>query len=260
MLSGLEINTVCQEADCPNISECFSRNEATFLILGKVCTRNCKFCGVGKGKPAALDFNEPEHVAEAAKRLNLKHVVITSVTRDDLSDGGASVFAKTVLAVRNRLQQVTIEVLIPDLQGNRDALKAIIDAEPEVIGHNVETIPSLYKDIRSMSDYQLSLNVLKTTKELSLGKKIYTKSALMLGLGETEEEVVDVLRSLRKVDTDFVCIGQYLCPSSSHFPVKEYIRPEQFDYYKKEALSLGFRYVASAPYVRSSYLAGEALL
>jgi len=260
MLSGLKINTVCQEADCPNISECFSRNEATFLILGKVCTRNCKFCGVGKGKPAALDLNEPEHVAEAAKRLNLKHVVITSVTRDDLDDGGASVFTETVLAVRNKLKQVTIEVLIPDLQGNRDAIKTIIEAAPEVIGHNVETVPGLYKDIRCMSDYQLSLGVLKATKELSAGKKIYTKSALMLGLGETEEEVMDVLRDLRNVDTDIVCIGQYLCPSSSHAPVKEYIRPEQFDYYKKEAQDLGFRYVASAPYVRSSYLAGEALL
>lgn len=260
MLSGLGLSTVCQEADCPNISECFSRNEATFLILGRVCTRNCRFCGVGKGSPAAVDIDEPEHIAEAVRRLNLRHVVITSVTRDDLPDGGADGFAKTISAIRNKLKGVTIEVLIPDIKGDEEALRKVVEAGPEVIGHNVETVPRMYEQIRQMADYRLSLNVLSIVKDLSKGRRIFTKSALMLGLGEREDEVLEVLHDLRDVGTDFVCIGQYLCPSSSHYPVQDYIRPEKFDFYKREALRLGFRYVASGPYVRSSYLAREALL
>lgn len=260
LLSDLHLNTVCEEALCPNISECFSRNEATFLILGGVCTRNCGFCGVLKDVPAAVDAGEPKRVAEAVSRLKLKHVVITSVTRDDLKDGGAAVFAQTVSEIRKNSREITIEVLIPDFQGNTDAIKTVVEAEPDVIGHNVETVPRLYKKVRPMADYIQSLSVLRTIKNLSQGKKIFSKSSIMLGLGETEEEVLEVLRDLRNACSDFLCIGQYLSPSSSHYPVIEYIRPEKFTDYKNIASDMGFRYVASAPYVRSSYLAREALL
>ena len=260
LLSGLNLHTVCEEALCPNISEFFSRNEATFLILGGICTRNCGFCGVTKEKPAAVDTGEPKRVAEAVVRLKLKHVVITSVTRDDLADGGAFAFAQTISEIRKKSKEVTIEVLIPDFQGNTESIKTVVEAEPDVIGHNVETVPHLYKKVRPMADYIQSLSVLRTIKNVSQGKKIFTKSSIMLGLGETEEEVLDVLRDLSNTCCDFLCIGQYLSPSRSHYPVIEYIRPEKFTDYKNIAMAMGFRYVASAPYVRSSYLAREALL
>lgn len=256
LLRDLRLNTICQEAICPNISECFSKGIATFLILGDVCTRNCKFCGVKKGKPRAIDFEEPGHVAEAALELNLKHIVITSVTRDDLSDGGAAHFAKTILNIRRKIRNITIEVLIPDFKGNREAIRRIIEARPDIVGHNIETVPRLYPYVRQ-ANYLRSLGVLKTVK--TLGNHIYTKSGLMLGLGEREKEVLEAFKALRKIDCDFLSIGQYLPPSLKHFPVKEYIHPDRFDFYKKRALELGFLHVASGPYVRSSYLAQEYL-
>ena len=253
LLNDLGLNTVCQQASCPNISECFSKGAVTFLILGKVCTRGCKFCGVGKGMPSGVDLEEPGRIAEAVKRLSLKHVVITSVTRDDLSDGGAEIFAKTISAIRKKTSRVTIEVLIPDFKLNKPAIKMVMDAGPEIIGHNIETVPRLYSEVRQGSDYMRSLKVLELAKEFSG----YTKSSIMLGLGEEEDEVLSVFFDLHKVGCDFLSIGQYLAPSSAHFPVKEYILPEKFFYYKQKALELGFLYVASGPYVRSSYLASE---
>jgi len=274
LLGDLNLNTVCQEAGCPNISECFSKGAATFLILGKICTRGCKFCGIEKGKPSGVDLEEPGRIAEAVKRLNLSHVVITSVTRDDLPDGGAEIFAKTISAIRKKTSKVAIEVLIPDfklnpvrnfIQGdskneisngvNKLAIKVVMDAGPEIIGHNIETVPRLYNEVRQGSDYTCSLKVLELAKEFNG----YTKSAIMLGLGEEEEEVLSVFVDLRKVSCDFLSIGQYLAPSSAHSLVKEYIPPEKFFYYKQKALQLGFLYVASGPYVRSSYLASEYL-
>ncbi len=256
LLKGLKLHTICQEASCPNISECFAKGVATFLILGDICTRNCRFCGVKKGSPGAIDFEEPERVAEAAQRLNLRHVVITSVTRDDIDDGGAEIFARTIFHIQNKIKNIAIEVLIPDFKGNKKAIKKVIEAGPDIIGHNIETVPRLYPYLRQ-ANYLGSLNVLKTAK--TLNNHIYTKSGLMLGLGEKEEEVLEVLRALREVNCDFLSIGQYLPPSLEHFPIKEYIHPDRFDYYKKKALELGFLYVASGPYVRSSYLAEEYL-
>lgn len=256
LLKDLKLNTICQEASCPNISECFSRGVATFLILGDVCTRNCGFCGVKKGRPGAIDLEEPEHVAEAARRLNLRHIVITSVTRDDLPDGGAAHFAKTILGIRRKIKNITVEALIPDFKGNRGVIKKIIKAKPDIIGHNIETVPRLYPYVRQ-ANYLRSIDVLKTIK--TLDNHIYTKSGLMLGLGEREEEVLEAFRVLREVNCDFLSLGQYLPPSLKHFPVKEYIQPDRFSFYKRKALELGFLHVASGPYVRSSYLAEEYL-
>ena len=257
LLKNLKLHTICQEANCPNISECFSKKIATFLILGNICTRNCRFCAVKKGKPGVVDIEEPERIAEAVFRLNLKHVVITSVTRDDLSDGGAEHFAKTIYSIRKKMKKIVIEVLIPDFKGEKEAIKKVIEAKPDIIGHNIETVPRLYPIVRKGANFLRSLEVLKTVKALSNG--IYTKSGLMLGLGEREEEILKVFKDLRKVNCDFLSIGQYLSPSRKAYPVKEYVHPDRFDYYKERALALGFLYVASGPYVRSSYLAEEYL-
>ncbi len=257
LLKDLNLHTICEEAHCPNISECFSKKRATFLILGDICTRNCLFCGVKKGRPKPVDSEEPERVAEAVYRLSLRHVVITSVTRDDLPDGGAEHFAKTIFSIREKMKNIIIEVLIPDFKGNKRAIKKVIEAKPDIIGHNLETVPRLYSYVRSMANYSRSLEVLKNIKTLTKG--IYAKSALMLGLGEREEEVLEVFKALRGVNCDFLSIGQYLPPSLKAFPVKEYIHPNKFNYYKKRALALGFLYVASGPYVRSSYQAEEYL-
>ncbi|MCD6220790.1 lipoyl synthase [bacterium] len=257
LLRDLNLHTICEEASCPNISECFSKRTVTFLILGNICTRNCRFCGVKKGKPSPVDKEEPERVAEGVFRLNIRHVVITSVTRDDLPDGGAEQFAQTIISIKKRIEKITIEVLIPDFKGNKESIKKVVEANPDIIGHNVETVPRLYPDVRQAADYSRSLNVLKTVKELS--NNIYTKSGLMLGLGEKEKEVIEVFKSLRGVDCDFLSLGQYLPPNLKAYPVKEYIHPDKFNDYKKRALSLGFLYVASGPYVRSSYLAEEYL-
>lgn len=257
LLADLNLNTVCEEAHCPNIGECFSSGQATFMILGDVCTRNCRFCGVTKGEPQKIDLDEPERVAQAVKRLGLKHVVITSVTRDDLKLQGADIFSRTIREIKENTRAESVEVLIPDFQGEKKLFDIVIDAKPDVLNHNVETIPALYNQVRPLADYGISLEVLKYTKEKD--PSIFTKSGLMLGLGETEEEVLKVFDDLREVDCDFLTLGQYLSPSKNHHPVIDFISPEKFKEYKQEALKKGFKFVASAPYVRSSYKAKEAL-
>jgi len=258
MLKKLDLHTVCDEASCPNRMECYSRRTATFMILGSVCTRDCTFCDVRKGlAPQALDPAEPLHVAQAAAALGLKHVVITSVTRDDLPDGGAGHFADTIRAVRGQLSHATIEVLIPDFRGDRDALGMVAAAGPDVINHNVETVPRLYPEVRPMADYGRSLALLAAVKEIDPG--IHTKSGIMLGLGETDAEVEEVLGALREARCDFLTIGQYLAPSASHHPVAAYIHPDRFAALGELGKSMGFAHVASGPLVRSSYHAEQAL-
>lgn len=254
MLQKLSLHTVCQEALCPNIIECFGRKTATFMILGKHCTRNCTFCNVTKERPGPVDSREPDHVAEAVKELGLKHVVITSVTRDDLPDGGAGHFAAVINKVKEVAPKATIEVLIPDFQGDTGALLTVIKAQPEIINHNVETVPRLYPAVRPLADYGRSLELLEKVKRHS---RIYTKSGIMLGLGEKKEEVIQVFKDLRSVDCDLLTVGQYLAPSSKHHPVVEYIEPSQFEAYKEIALELGFKHVISAPLARSSYHADD---
>lgn len=257
MLGRLSLSTVCEEAACPNLMECFGRRTATFMISGKACTRNCTFCNVSKGKPEPIDSLEPRHVAEAVKELNLKHVVITSVTRDDLPDGGAGHFAGVIAEIRKLCEKVAIEVLIPDFKGSTEALNMVVEAEPDIINHNVETVPRLYDEVRPMAEYRRSLMLLAKVKKMN--GDIYTKSGIMLGLGETDDEVLKVMRDLRWVGCDFLTIGQYLAPSVNHHPVVEYITPQIFELYREIAVEMGFKHVASAPLVRSSYLAGRAL-
>lgn len=257
VLRSLRVETVCEQAICPNIGECFSAKTATFLILGKNCTRMCSFCNIQKAKPLPVDEQEPARVAQAVGRLSLKHVVVTSVTRDDLSDGGAGIFAQTVKQIREKLPQVKIEILIPDFGFSRDALKIVVDAGPDIIAHNLETVPSLYKIVRQGADYSGSLSLLGWINKMDLGLKI--KSGLMLGLGESQAEVLAVMRDLRSVGCDLLSIGQYLAPSQKHYPVKEYVSLKQFADYKEKAKILGFLHVQSAPYVRSSYMAAEYL-
>ena len=247
------LHTICQEACCPNQGECFSRGVATFLIMGNVCTRNCRFCAVDSGSPAALDANEPLRLAEEVKRLGLRFVVITSVTRDDLSDGGAGHFARVIEEMRRECPGVGIEVLIPDFQGSRPALKTVVDVSPEVLNHNVETVPRLYASVRPQADYRRSIELLRKAK--ALNPSLTTKSGLMVGLGETREEVLEVMVDLRSVLCDVITIGQYLSPSTNHHPVVEYVNPEIFEKYRRDALRLGFRDAASSPFVRSSYMA-----
>ena len=256
-LRSMGLHTVCQSASCPNIGECFSKGTATFMILGNTCTRDCGFCGVRHGDPLPLDAQEPRHVAEAAARMGLNYVVVTSVTRDDIADGGASHFAETIRQIKQEIPGVRVEVLIPDFGGDSSALKAVLEAEPFVLNHNVETVPRLYPIVRPAADYQRSLRVIETAKRLE--PSTYTKSGLMVGLGETKEEVVEVLRDLRSYGCDLVTIGQYLRPSKSNLSVAEYIHPTQFEEYKSIGESLGFRYVASGPFVRSSYHAAELI-
>jgi len=251
LFDGLSLHTVCESAHCPNQGECFSEGTATFLILGDVCTRNCLFCAVAKGTPSALDPAEPQNVARAVHRLGLRYVVITSVTRDDLPDGGAEHFAKTVDAVRQISPQTNIELLIPDFQGSADALKKVANSNPDVISHNLETVPRLYPEVRAKADYQRSLNLLRMVK--SLDGRIMTKSGLMLGLGEHYDEVVMEMENLREVDCDILTLGQYLCPSVNHREVSEFVRPQRFGEYETLAMQMGFKAVASAPFVRSSF-------
>ena len=256
-LRDLRLNTVCEQAMCPNIGECFSHNLATFLILGRYCTRMCSFCNIEKKKPLLVDLDEPVRVAEAVRRFSLKHVVITSVTRDDLDDGGAGIFAKTVSCIKQTSPGVAIEVLIPDFKLSLDALREVAGSCPHIIAHNIETVPSLYRVARQGANYARSLSVLRIIKKIS--PELKTKSGLMLGLGEKKEEVISVMEDLRSVDCDFLSIGQYLAPSQKHYPVKEYIAPEQFDYFKEKGKRLGFLHIQSSPYVRSSYMAAEYL-
>jgi lipoic acid synthetase len=255
LISDLRLETVCESAKCPNRMECWSQKTATFMILGNVCTRPCGFCSVPKGKTEALELDEPDRVAEAAGRLGLKHVVITSVTRDDLPDGGAEHFYQSVLAVRQRTGAV-VEVLTPDFLGKPGALERVVESQPEVFNHNTETVPRLYREVRGRkSDYAWTLELLRRVKQLN--PNVRTKSGLMLGLGETTEELFDTLADLRDVDCDFLTLGQYLQPTPAHLPVVRYLPPEEFDALGDRARALGFRQVASGPFVRSSYHAAE---
>ena len=256
ILRDLSLNTVCEEASCPNIGECFNVGTATFLIMGPACTRACPYCDIDfEKKPQALDPTEPIRLGEAVRRLRLNHVVITSVNRDDLPDGGASQFVRCIEEVRKLSPQTTIEVLIPDLCGNWEALTIILQAEPEVLNHNTETIPRLYKKVRPQGNYQRSLELLHKTRELA--PWIYTKSGIMVGLGETEAEVKSVMQDLRNIDCDILTIGQYLQPSSKHLGVQEFITPEKFKIWQTFGKSLGFLQVVSTPLTRSSYHAEE---
>ncbi|MCP5515418.1 MAG: lipoyl synthase [Spirochaetales bacterium] len=257
-LKRLSLHTVCDEAGCPNKMECFSKKTATFMILGSRCTRNCTFCNVEHNTPSQVDQLEPHHVAEAVREMGLKHVVITSVTRDDLDDGGSHHFAETIKAVRALNNITTIEVLIPDFKGVHEQLDVVIRANPDIINHNVETVPRLYGEARPQAIYERSLELLKRIKSSgpgSKGSRIFSKSGLMLGLGETESEVLKLLEDLKNAECDIITIGQYLAPSVRHHPVIEYIHPEKFEFYRIKALEMGFLNVASAPLVRSSYLA-----
>lgn len=255
LLEELDLHTVCQSAKCPNRGECFSDGTATFLIMGGVCTRNCRFCAVESRVPEPLDADEPRRVAEAAARMGLRHVVITTVTRDDLDDGGAAHFVAVIEAVRDTLPETTIEVLTSDFGGNLDSVATVAAALPDVFNHNVETVPRLYPEVRPEADYRRSLAVLEHVRTLQ--PNVPTKSGLMLGLGETEAEVVEVLADLRGHGVSMVTLGQYLRPSPAHLPVAEFVEPSAFDTLADEARRLGFTAVASAPFVRSSYHAGE---
>lgn len=257
ILERFSLNTVCEEANCPNRMECFSKKTATFMILGSQCTRNCRFCNVKHAEAQALDPQEPQNVANAALELGLKHVVITSVTRDDLPDGGARHFSQTIKAIKAKKADIVVEVLIPDFRGSLEALETVVKAKPEILNHNVETVPRLYSEVRPQALYQRSLELLGRVK--SIDSSVLTKSGVMVGLGEKEEEVLDVLKDLRSVGCDFLTIGQYLAPSTEHYPVVEYVAPETFEMYKEQALKMGFSFVASAPLVRSSYNAAEML-
>jgi len=253
LLRGLTLHTVCQEAQCPNQLECFGNHTATFMILGDHCTRNCTFCAVAYGSQEPPKSDEPGRVAEAVSHLGLKYVVLTSVTRDDLSDGGAAHFASTIRAIREIGEEISVEVLVPDFQGSAQALATVLAAEPAVLNHNVETVPRLYPTVRPQADYERSLQLLAEVKRLS--PDTVSKSGFMVGLGEKREEVSSLMRDLRKARCDLVTIGQYLRPSKDHHPVVDYIPPNIFQAYKVEAQSLGFLGVASGPYVRSSYQA-----
>jgi lipoic acid synthetase len=257
LMNDLALNTVCQEARCPNIFECWSAGTATFMILGEICTRRCTFCAVGKGKPLAADADEPRRVAEAVSKMGVRHAVITMVNRDDMPDGGAEHLAQTVLAVREQTG-AAVEVLISDLEGNRDALRTVIASAPEVLGHNVETVPRLYTAVRPVAKYQRSLDVLRWAGH-ERNVNMLTKSSLMLGLGETEEEVLEVAADLRDAGVDIITFGQYLAPTGNHHPVRRYYTPDEFTALGTKARALGFHHVESAPLVRSSYMAHRAL-
>ncbi len=255
IINKKKLNTVCQEASCPNIAECWGKKHATFMIMGDVCTRACAFCNVKTGKPNFLDSSEPIKIAKATKELNLKHVVITSVDRDDLEDGGADHFSKVIVETRKINSETTIEVLTPDFLRKKDAYKKIVYANPDVFNHNIETVPSLYRKVRPGSRYFASVNLLKSVKEIN--KKIFTKSGIMLGMGETKDEIFQVMDDLLSANVDFLTIGQYLQPSVKHFPLKRYVHPDEFTEFKEIALSKGFLIVASSPLTRSSYHADE---
>lgn len=253
LVDGQKLHTVCEEAHCPNLGECWSRGTATFMILGDICTRACSFCAVKTGRPTELDLDEPRRVGESIKVMGLRHAVITSVNRDELLDGGASIFAETVRQIRMQAPGCGIELLIPDMLGNRDALKQIFDEKPDILNHNLETVPRLYRGVRPSASYGRSLNVLAWAKEAGLT----TKSGVMVGLGEDIEEVLAVMRDLRSIECDIVTIGQYLRPSGWHHEVKRFVHPDEFQMLKEEGMAMGFRHVESGPLVRSSYHADE---
>jgi len=255
IINRKKLHTVCQEASCPNISECWSKRHATFMIMGDTCTRACAFCNVSTGKPTYLDPLEPKKIAQATKELNLKHVVITSVDRDDLKDGGANHFYKVINETRKINKNTTIEVLTPDFLRKGDAYKKVILANPDVFNHNIETVPSLYREVRPGSRYFASVNLLKSAKEIK--KTIFTKSGIMLGLGETKDEILQVMDDLLLANVDFLTIGQYLQPTVKHYPLNRYVHPNEFKELKEIALSKGFLIVSSSPLTRSSYHADD---
>jgi lipoic acid synthetase len=245
------LHTVCEEARCPNIGECWGNKTATFLILGDTCTRGCRFCAIDKGKPLALDPEEPRNVALTVKELGLDHIVVTSVNRDDLADGGADHFAKTVFWIKNLNPGIRVELLIPDFEGNLAALRTVVDSGIEILNHNIETVPRLYGKVRPGHTYECSVNILRTAKKLQ--PEMLTKTGMMLGVGETKDEVITTLRDLRANDVDIVTLGQYLQPSAKLLQVERYVTPEEFVEFKNQADKLGFRHVESGPLVRSSY-------
>ncbi len=251
ILRDRNLHSVCEEARCPNIGECWGHNTAAFLILGDICTRGCRFCAISKGKPVLLDPEEPRNVALSVKDLGLEHIVVTSVDRDDLPDGGSAHFAKTVFWIKSLNPGIRVEVLIPDFKGNRGAVETVVKSGIHILNHNVETVPRLYKKVRPGSVYQRSLDVLKAAKEIR--EDVLTKSGLMLGVGETMDEVMDTLRDLREAGCDIVTLGQYLQPSTDQLPVERYVTPDEFQQLKTDAQTLGFRHVESGPLVRSSY-------
>ncbi len=255
MIENGRLHTVCQEANCPNQFECFSAHTATFLIMGATCTRNCRFCNIDNGNPGPLDADEPRRVAEAAARMELRYVVVTSVTRDDLPDGGAAHFAATIGALKTAIADVRVEVLIPDFQGRRDALQTVLAARPDVLNHNVETVRRLYPDVRPEADYDRSLELLSRVE--TLAPSIPAKSGIMLGLGETEPEIGQVIHDILQTGCRMLTIGQYLQPTADHLPVVAFIPPEEFERWRQFALQIGFDKVASGPFVRSSYHAGS---
>jgi len=258
MLRNAKLHTICEEAKCPNIAECFGCGTAVFLILGDTCTRACRYCNVKHGKALPLDPDEPKNVAESVKTLGLKYAVVTSVTRDDLEDGGASVFNQTVKEIKKLNADCKVEVLIPDFKGSLDSLKTVIDAGPDVVNHNIEVVESLFPAIRPNGDYKTSLSVLKNAKKID--ENIVTKSGFMIGFGENKEQIVKTMRDLRKVDVDFLTIGQYLQPTKEHVEIKKYYTPYEFNDLKRISKWLGFRHVESGPLVRSSYHAQNALI
>jgi len=255
LVQSKQLHTVCEEARCPNIFDCWSRRTATFMILGDVCTRACRFCAVTSGRPVELDIGEPLRVAESVAQLGLRHAVITSVDRDDLADGGSGMFARTIKAIRRRSPATTIEVLTPDFQGDLAAVQTVVEAGPDIFNHNTETVPRLYSRIRPKAVYANSLALLQHVKRLA--PQMVTKSGLMVGLGETEDELLDVFRNMRAHDIDVLTVGQYLRPSKKHAEVARYYRPEEFVQLKQQAMELGFAHVEAGPLVRSSYHADE---
>lgn len=255
LIQDLKLHTVCESAQCPNRTECFRQGTATFMILGDVCTRNCTFCAVKKGKPLSPNLQEPEHIVTAVDKLGLRYVVITSVTRDDLPDGGASQFAQAIKAIHKYDPNIMVEVLIPDFRGSLSAVQTVIDAYPTVLNHNIETVPRLYPEVRPKADYRRSIEILKQSKLLN--NKILTKSGFMLGLGEIRQEVIELMADLREAGCDLLTIGQYLQPSLRHHKVMKFIPPEEFEEYGNIGKQLGFQHVASGPLVRSSFHAAE---
>jgi lipoic acid synthetase len=257
MIQDLSLHTVCQEARCPNIFECWGEGTATFMILGDICTRHCGFCAVGKGKPRALDADEPRHVGEAVARLGVRHAVVTSVNRDELSDGGALHFAQTIHWIRRLNPGTRVEVLIPDFMGNEAALNMVLTARPDVLNHNTETVPRLYKRVRPDAKYEQSLELLRRAHARKREHPMLTKSGVMVGLGETVAELLEVFRDLSATGCDILTVGQYLAPTAKHIPIEKYYSPAEFVELKEAALAMGFRYVEAGPLVRSSYHAGR---
>lgn len=251
ILRNAKLHTICEEAKCPNIAECFGNGTSVFLILGDTCTRNCKYCNVKHGNPKSLNYNEPKDVAESVRKLDLRYVVITSVTRDDLDDGGALFFYNTIKEVKSLNKKCKLEVLIPDFKGNIESLKKIVSAKPDVINHNIEVVQELFPDIRPEGNYKISIKVLKNIKKIDNNLK--SKSGFMIGLGETKDQILNTMKDLRKANVDYLTIGQYLQPSKNHAEIKKYYTPKEFEELKNTAINMGFKHVESGPLVRSSY-------